>query len=104
MARQKGSPKYGGRAKGTPNVTTKEAREIINSILFAELDNIAAVLSKLRENDPARYLELFAKLLVYSLPRRTDVTSDDEAIPRTFIVTAMNQDEATQIDNILKEL
>ena len=33
MARPKGTPKTGGRAKGTPNKTTKEVKEWLNVLL-----------------------------------------------------------------------
>mgnify|MGYP001588079330 CR=1 FL=1 len=77
-----------GRGKGTPNKTTKEAKEILNQILFAELPNIKAALSGLRAKDKYKYLDTFAKLLSYSLPKKTDVTSDDLPIQQLNIVVS----------------
>jgi len=69
-----------GRGKNNPNVTTKAAREMLNKILFAELENIRESLKTIRIKDEAKYLEILSKLLAYSLPRKTDITSDDEPI------------------------
>ena len=66
-----------GRGKGTPNVTTRQAKEILNQILFAEIDNIKDSLTELRQKDKKEYLDILTKLLAYSLPRKADVTSDD---------------------------
>ena len=73
-----------GRGKGTPNVTTKEARQILNRILFAELDNIQESLKNIRKKDDSKYIECLIKLLAFSLPRKTDVSSYDEPINSGF--------------------
>ena len=79
----KGNPR--GRGKGTLNVTTREARLILNNILSGEFEYIQKSLKNVRLKDDARYLELLAKLLTFYLPRRTDLTSDDEPINAGFL-------------------
>jgi hypothetical protein len=58
--------KTGGRAQGTPNLLTKELREMLKSIVFKELDHIPETLEKL---DADKRLEVVIKLLPYILPK-----------------------------------
>jgi len=86
MAFKKGKPKTGGREKGISNRTTKEAREILDKILFAEIDNVSSALEEIRSKNKMAYLETFSKLLAYSLPKKTDVTSAGDKIAPINIV------------------
>jgi len=99
---QSGNPT--GKKAGTKNLTTREAREILNRILYAELDNIKDSLSEIRLNDKAKYLEILAKLLSYSLPRKTDVTTDDEALPRGLNIIVGSQQEKDEMESIFKSI
>lgn len=87
MARKKGSVKTGGRKAGTPNITTKRAKMIMDSILFTELKNIKSALKVIRGNDEAKYIDCLSKLLNYSLPKKTDLTSHDEPLPAAINIT-----------------
>lgn len=73
--RKKGTKKTGGRSAGTPNRTTKEARDLLEQILFGQIDNIKESLEKLRGKDDFRYIESCSKLFTYVLPKKTDITS-----------------------------
>ena len=88
---EKGHKKYGGKGKGTPNRTTKEAKELLEQILFGQVDNIKEALDTVKEKDSARYLDACSKLFTYVLPKKTDLTSDDKplqaAIPNITIKT-----------------
>ena len=66
--------------KGSQNRTTKEAKELLNIILFDELDNIKDSLKKIRDDNDYRYIDCLSKLFTYVLPKKTDVTSGDEKI------------------------
>lgn len=99
---QSGNPT--GKKAGTKNLTTREAREILNRILYAELDNIKDSLSEIRLNDKAKYLEILSKLLSYSLPRKTDVTTDDESLPRGLNIVVGSQQEKVEMENLLNSL
>ena len=82
MPKTRGSFKKGegGRRKGVPNRTTKEARELLEKILFGQIDNINESLNNIRESSEDRYLDAMAKLFRYVLPQKTDVTSEGERL------------------------
>jgi hypothetical protein len=69
-----------GRPKGTPNRTTKEAREFLDCMMFGQLDNMNDALNSLYEKDQRSYLDACSKLFTYVLPKKTDITSGDEKL------------------------
>jgi hypothetical protein len=83
-----------GKPKGAVNRTTKEAKEFLEYIMFGQLDNMNEALNTLYSKDPSRYLDACAKLFTYVLPKKTDVTSQDEklfpAMPIVIIKTKKN--------------
>ena len=84
MAKTNGSFKKGDgrkrKPKGAINRTTKEARELLEVILFGQIDNINDALNKIRVNSEDKYIDAMSKLFRYVLPQKTDVTSDDKPI------------------------
>ena len=74
-----------GRPKGSQNNTTKQARELLQTILFGQMDNISDALEALRD-EPSKYLDACSKLFTYVLPKKTDITSDDETLKATQII------------------
>jgi hypothetical protein len=86
MGRENSGPGKGktnnpnGRPKGSKNRTTKEARELLESILFGQIDNINEALDTIRELDPPKYLDACSKLFTYVLPKKNDITTDGERI------------------------
>jgi hypothetical protein len=91
MARPKGSAKYGGRTKGTPNVTTKEARALFIQIMNNEIPNISEALTAIKAESPAKYVDALSKLFQYTIPKQLDIKTDGEKI------TGVN---VTYIDNV----
>jgi hypothetical protein len=83
-----------GRPKGTPNRTTAEAKELLNSILFSELDYIRAALTKVRTKDSYRYLELMSRLLAYVLPK-------SQAIDLNMNFEQLSDEQMLQLCNTL---
>jgi hypothetical protein len=73
-----------GKPKGALNRTTKEAKELLDNILFGRIDSINDTLDKLEAKDPARYIEAVTRLLVYVLPKKTDVTTGGDKVNITF--------------------
>ena len=69
-----------GRPKGTPNKTTQEARELLDTVLLGQVDNIASALERLKQESDAKYIDACVKLFQYVLPKKTDITSKDQSI------------------------
>jgi hypothetical protein len=98
---KKGHTKIGGRSANTPNVATKEARLVLNKILIAEIPNLVESLAKVREKDDAKYIDCMNKLLSYLIPRRTDITTDDEQLPVKINITVADSDMADELKDFL---
>ncbi len=101
MAAHKGHIKAGGRKAGTENRTTKEAKEILNKILFSELDNIKDALAEIRSKSKIQYLDCISKLLPFSLPKKTDLTTDDEKLPTAININVTSPSNAEKIKEFL---
>lgn len=80
MAKPKGSPKIGGRQKGTPNKVTQEFREVITRLLEDNSGNFGVWLSQVAADDPGKALDLVSKLAEFAAPKlaRTELTGDKE--------------------------
>lgn len=86
MAKPKGSPKTGGRAPGTPNKATAEFRQTVQALLDDNRENVAIWLKTVADGDadkeikpdPAKALDLIAKLAEYAAPKlnRTEHTGE----------------------------
>lgn len=76
MARKKGSPKLGGREKGTPNKVTKEARELIQQAI--DLPTFKRRLNKIKSD--AQYCAIVLKLMEFVLPKMksVEITGDKD--------------------------
>lgn len=79
----KGNP---GKPKGAVNKTTREFRETVTKLLSDNADNVAAWLDEVATGggdkdkaDPAKALDLLAKLAEFAAPKlgRTEVTGAD---------------------------
>jgi len=77
--------KTGGRVAGVPNKSTKEFRDTVAKLLSDNADNVAMWLARVAEGDgdvkpdPAKALDLLAKLAEYAAPKlnRTELTGKD---------------------------
>lgn len=77
--------KYGGRVAGTPNKATKQFRDTVTALLDKNADNVDLWLSEVangasdRMPDPAKALDLMAKLAEYAAPKlgRIEHTGQD---------------------------
>lgn len=67
-----------GKPKGTPNRTTKEAKEFLQQILYAEFDNIKESLARAREESDSKYIDLLTRLLQFVLPRQVEAEAKGE--------------------------
>jgi hypothetical protein len=80
MGFEKGHPRYGGKQKGAENHTTKRARELFTLALEGQVQHIQSAFDEVREKDPAKYLDLFAKYAKYFVPVKMDITTMDESL------------------------
>lgn len=71
-----GKGRIGGKPKGAENKTTKQARELFVQILEGQVDHIQEAFEQVREKDPSKYLDLFAKYAKYFVPVQMNVTGD----------------------------
>jgi hypothetical protein len=81
--------KTGGRKAGTPNSTTKELRERINSFLS---DNWQSIQLDFNAIQPRERLIFYERLLSYALPKYTaeEEAETYEPIKIIFLETASN--------------
>lgn len=72
--------KTGGRAPGTPNKATAQAREAIALFVDGNAHRLQAWLDQIAEEDPKRAFELFQSVLEYHVPKlaRTEVSGDPD--------------------------
>ena len=83
--------KTGGRAPGTPNKATAQAREAIALFVDNNAHRLQAWLDQIAEEDPKRAFELFQSVLEYHVPKlaRHEHTGDGGG---PVVVTATTQD------------
>ena len=79
MARIKGSKKTGGRAKGTPNKVTTNARESIALFVDGNVDRLITWLDEIALSDPKKAFDAFMSVVEYHVPKlqRTELTGKD---------------------------
>lgn len=67
-----------GRRPGIPNKVTMEFRETVRVVLEKNSANVGLWLTKVAAEDPARALDLLAKLAEYAAPKlgRIELTGD----------------------------
>ena len=75
MSRPKGTPKTGGRKKGTPNKASTDIRTWVAKILDANREEFVLRLAKLEDRD---YIKTITGLLVYVVPKMSPYSIEDE--------------------------
>jgi len=93
MTRKKGTPKTGGRERGTPNRITSDLRDWIKELLNDNRQTFEADLKKL---EPHQRVAIFEKMLSYSVPKLQSVEAQ--------INVDLNQLSDEQIDDIINEI
>ncbi len=73
MSRQKGTPKTGGRAKGTPNKVTCTIKQFITQLID---DNRQQIIDDLNKLQPFQRLSVLERLLAYVIPRQQPASQD----------------------------
>lgn len=100
VGRKKGTPKTGGRQPGSQNRTTKEARQLLEGILFGQIENIQIALDEIRKSDPAKYIDACSKMFSFVLPKKTDITTDDKPIRLPYDFSELTSEEIAEMDRI----
>lgn len=81
--------KTGGRAKGTPNRTTAETKELLQAIISKELDKLGEMLEQLEPNER---INAISKLLPYILPKQTEIAIETrEFIQEPITITLLEK-------------
>lgn len=73
VGRPKGTPKTGGRQKGTPNKATQSTRDWLNYLLNK---NRVQFENDLQEIEPKERLSVLIKLLEYTTPKMQSVRAN----------------------------
>lgn len=69
MAREKGTPKTGGRKKGTPNKTTAQIKELVVQLVGDNLETFKTEFDKLKADDK---ISIIKNLLPYVIPKQNE--------------------------------
>lgn len=68
----------GGRPKGAENKETKKLREAIAAITTGGVEDFQRALGEVLEENPSKYLELYLKLLEYTMPKLRSIDTNIE--------------------------
>lgn len=95
--RPKGTPKTGGRKKGTPNRVTSDIRGWLAKLIK---QNRRQIESDLQELEPKDRVMMFERLMQYVIPKKqalkadiSDLSEDDIADVTSRILTELRKDE-----------
>jgi hypothetical protein len=75
----KGSPKSGGRKKGTPNEINAEVREAFRNLVHKNVPNFQKWITRIAQTDPDKAMDIMFKVSEYFIPKlqRTELTGAD---------------------------
>lgn len=68
----------GGRPKGAENRETKKLREAIAKITEGSVEDLHSCFGEIRETNPAKFVELYLRLLEYSIPKLRSIDTNIE--------------------------
>ena len=69
MAFQEGNKLSNGRPKGSPNKFTDKVRSNLSKLTDQKLSDLQDALEEVRSESPAKYVELYLKMLEYTMPK-----------------------------------
>lgn len=99
--------KLGGRPKGSVDKVSREARLLFVKVLSDQVPYIEDSLNKVREKDPAKYLDLMCKFAQYFVPKMVHVTGLEKtanipitswAEPQPKVIDITPQDDSEKSD------
>jgi hypothetical protein len=68
----------GGSRKGIPNKATRDVRAALSSLIEGKADEVVGLWDQVAQKDPAKALELYAKLAQFVLPMLSRSTVDGD--------------------------
>lgn len=79
MARIKGSPKTGGRKKGTPNEINAEVRDAFRALVHKNLPKLDKWIERVAATNPEKAMDFMIKFSEYFIPKlqRNELTGAD---------------------------
>lgn len=82
----------GGRPKGAENKETKKLREAIAAITNGSVEDLNSAFAEIRENNPAKFIEMYLRLLEYTMPKLRSIENNielgDSAIQKITVEVA----------------
>ena len=96
----KGLPKTGGRQKGTPNKSTEKAKALFVDIMSGNVKKFKIALDYLYKKDKIKWLDVVNKFFPYYLPRKQDITSDDEPLKPGINISVINEKIAEDLKKL----
>jgi hypothetical protein len=90
-----------GRMKGVPNTDVAFVRNTLAQIIATEIPEIHSALAEVRNQNPARYLELLLKTMEYTTPKLMHIKSDvelGEGTIQSIQVIMKNKDQDDMIE------
>ena len=86
--RKPGTPKTGGRQAGTPNRTTRRAREVVVEVIENNAERIQGWLDQISKTDgPREALRAYTALLEFAIPKMARNELAANAGPTQLIVS-----------------
>ena len=94
-----------GRPKGAEGKDTKKLREAIAAITNGGVEDFQRALGDVLEENPAKYLELYLKLLEYTMPKLRSIDTNVELGESTLhkITVEINAGAKNTSDNSIPE-
>jgi hypothetical protein len=98
MARPKGSPKFGGRAKGTPNKATREARVAISEFVQGNVGRLQEWLDEVAKENPERAFMMVQNLIEFHVPKMSRLEIEGEGLPSIDAALALAAARVASLD------
>jgi len=93
-------PNPKGRGKGTLNKTTAEMKDMLNAIMEKQWPEVEKGLRKLAEEDPIKYVDVITKYFPYVIPKKVDVTTDNQPLKPEIKITVKGDETKGEIEKL----
>jgi hypothetical protein len=94
----------GGRPKGAENKETKKLREVLAEVTNKGADGLWETLTEIKTDNPAKFIELYLRLLEYTTPKlrsiETNLELGDSLIQKITVEVNAKRPQHTSDDSI----